>query len=340
MEKYNNFRDPGTGIQPFLDPKRLRTNESAFKTLSRYLKYSIFFPISIVKFLLISILFAVTFLLDNISFLFSPISFLKRFYLLLVYSIFRVILFLFGFYYIPTNITTLHKGARKPNANTRETTLKSGDIIIANHTSYIEILYFAFKYAPVFTHIGDNGSVERVSVWTALAQVGSMPRKQVRELKGDAIMEFSENVKLNNDGPIIIFPEGTTSNGRGLLKFLPVLNGLNFSKVRVQIFGLRYTYEEFSPTFTVDSKLIHAFWLSTQFINFMEVKQLPYDEIINPPASLLHTIAENSTDGNDVTAKISILLSQVLRLRRIAADRDMKCKFLQFHGETINKKMK
>eukprot|EP00126_Sphaerothecum_destruens_P000412 Sdes_comp10467_c0_seq1m2169 len=69
-------------------------------------------------------------------------------------------------------------------------------------------------------------------------------------------------------GPIVIFPEGTTSNGKSLLQFLPFLadpkqpeNTIPLHKITFQIVGLKYPFQQFSPAFTCGSLFSHLFQL-------------------------------------------------------------------------------
>ncbi|KAJ1548243.1 hypothetical protein HK096_007409 [Nowakowskiella sp. JEL0078] len=211
-----------------------------------------------------------------------------------------------------------------------------GEILVANHISYIDIFYLAAKFAPTFVEIGDNGTVSPISTWKAIADVGLTPKKDLKNLNGLSLEELASKLKTSGGGPIVVFPEGTTSNGRGLLKFLPVLNSLDLSKFRIQLIGLKYEFEEFSPSFTVGSKLFHMFGLLSQFGNFLEVKQLPVDEVRETPNN--QKIAELSNGEDLVTNKIGTLLSQMLRIRRLGLGRDDKSDFLEYYSENTSRK--
>lgn len=69
--------------------------------------------------------------------------------------------------------------------------------------------------------------------------------------------------ELPKNKPIMIFPEGTTTNGKGaLLNFLPVFTHLE--KSRVHVFCLKYPYQEFNPAYICGSIYKHLLVLLCQ----------------------------------------------------------------------------
>lgn len=82
--------------------------------------------------------------------------------------------------------------------------------------------------------------MERLSIWTFLWRVGGFPITPLNSKLEDLdsiLMELSRT----NSGPALLFPEWTTSNGRGILKFTPVLENLSESqwKGSLHLFGLK-----------------------------------------------------------------------------------------------------
>lgn len=108
--------------------------------------------------------------------------------------------------------------------------LNSGDFIIANHVSYVELLYLAFRYSPVFATIvhdeqlkgpkvvcqGILGALLHATIGTSLA-----------DSKGEKLEDIVRKAKQKHWGPVVLFPEGCTTNGRAILVFQNVLTGLN-----------------------------------------------------------------------------------------------------------------
>ena len=63
----------------------------------------------------------------------------------------RLALFLLGIWSIEAGQQSLRKGNLTGAQGASSGGLRSGDIIVANLTSYVDVLYLCFRYSPVFT---------------------------------------------------------------------------------------------------------------------------------------------------------------------------------------------
>eukprot|EP01016_Furgasonia_blochmanni_P035526 TRINITY_DN3944_c0_g1_i5.p1 TRINITY_DN3944_c0_g1~~TRINITY_DN3944_c0_g1_i5.p1 ORF type:complete len:228 (-),score=44.01 TRINITY_DN3944_c0_g1_i5:79-762(-) len=144
MEKYRKFADPGTGINPFIKA----TKKESFK-LSRALRWIYGPPLLTVRLLIIFVMFMLL-LLYHMAF--RRIIFIKeirRMTTLLVNMVcYRVILFCFGFYTIESNFQMFTK--KITNSLQK---MGSGQIVLCNHTSPIDIFYLSCLMSPSFTRI-------------------------------------------------------------------------------------------------------------------------------------------------------------------------------------------
>ena len=72
----------------------------------------------------------------------------------------------------------------------------------------------------------------RVSLFGMLAATGHVPGEYAEEA------EFSsfEAIRMKADRPVVVFPECTTSNGRGLLRFADVFAGIDVPVTRFKVF--------------------------------------------------------------------------------------------------------
>lgn len=117
-----------------------------------------------------------------------------------------------------------------------------GTIIASSCTSPLDILYLAAIFDPIFT-IGQSGSrlVQTVSLEAALASWFDIhiPESLNFSLIGDPA-PLSEIVSQNRNRIVVVFPEGTTSNGRGILKFAPSLLSAA-EDTKIFPISLRYT---------------------------------------------------------------------------------------------------
>ncbi|XP_020250148.1 lysophospholipid acyltransferase LPEAT1 [Asparagus officinalis] len=95
------------------------------------------------------------------------------------------------------------------------------------------------------------------------------------EFKGVSgiITERIEEAFQNKHCPsVLLFPEGTTTNGDYLL---PFRTGAFLAKRPVLPVILRYPYRRFSPAWDSISGVRHVFLLLCQFVNYIEVTRLP-----------------------------------------------------------------
>ncbi|KAG0267075.1 hypothetical protein BG011_009147 [Mortierella polycephala] len=282
--------DQGTGIQPFLPPVPANADHSPLQKAFT-LVLIIVKPIAgALKLILVSIVALVLILLQTLGLVLSPLPPLHRIYSRLISAILlRVILVLLGFFWIRHEVVTLKRGrgsgASKAQSSSRKQAT-SGELIVCNWSSYIDVLYLAFRYNPVFTQIySETLTVRQVSLWEALCQSGSYPDLSPPEgVETLPLMDFVKAMYKKGAGPVVIFPEGTTTNNRAILKFIPIFKDCSVpeTSVDISIVALKYDYSKFAPTFTIgldnSYRLGHLFRTCAQFYNTLSVKSLASDE--------------------------------------------------------------
>lgn len=115
-----------------------------------------------------------------------------------------------------------------------------GTVIASSHTSPLDILYLAAIFDPIFTQSQPGSRLVRpVCLEAALAGCFDIQLPPPFSANQNSI-ELSQFIKQNPNRVVVVFPESTTSNGRGILKLSPSL--LSASKL-TKIFpvSLRYT---------------------------------------------------------------------------------------------------
>jgi hypothetical protein len=145
----------------------------------------------------------------------------------------------------------------------------AGHILISNYSSWIDILYFWTYHSPVFVS-GSEGRFCMESPIELLSRTLKNENAQGSETL-DKIIEKAQSLNC----PIVIFPEGLTTNGRALLRFnvfTDPLPGKTF------LFGLLYSKSDFSPSYSVGSGLYHYYNLSSQLENKLLVKAAVYQK--------------------------------------------------------------
>ncbi|KMZ70929.1 Lysophospholipid acyltransferase [Zostera marina] len=148
-------------------------------------------------------------------------------------------------------------------------------VIISNHVSYLDILYHMSSSFPSFVA---KKSVSRLPlvglISKCLGCVYVQREAKTSDKKGvsGVITDRIQNFHQNNHSPMLmLFPEGTTTNGNFLL---PFKTGAFIAKLPVLPVLLRYPYKRFSPSWDSISGVRHLILLLCQFVNHLEVKHL------------------------------------------------------------------
>jgi len=159
-----------------------------------------------------------------------------------------------GYYYI--------KAKGKPS--------KDVGIVISNHISFLDSLYLSFAYLPAF--VSKTAVLRYPIIGNVIMALQSITvDRNSEDSKKAATEEIQARSVGNKKGlypPILIFPEGTTSNGKGLIKFRV---GAFIPGVPVQPVIIRYYYKHFNPSICYYPIFSMMLILLCQVINYMEV---------------------------------------------------------------------
>lgn len=132
-----------------------------------------------------------------------------------------------------------------------------GDIIFCNHSSYLDPLYLACKFSAIFLFATTDGHLVQTSLWQAFCHPFSDSAMKFSHGRGSvakSLVECAESSGQRMMGPVVVFAEGVTTNGAGVLQFPVSL--LHCGKARVFALGLKYSSSR-AETFTVGSGLLH-----------------------------------------------------------------------------------
>ncbi|XP_059638377.1 lysophospholipid acyltransferase LPEAT1 isoform X2 [Cornus florida] len=192
----------------------------------------------------------------------------------------RVMLFVLGFYWIKDTYRKPDDAGENLNAEAEardesEEPERPG-AIISNHISYLDILYHMSSSFPSFVAKRSVAKLPLVGLISkCLGCVYVQRESKASDFKGvsGVVNERVREAHQNKFAPMMmLFPEGTTTNGDFLL---PFKTGAFLSKVPVLPVILRYPYQRFSPAWDSISGVRHVILLLCQFVNHIEVKQLP-----------------------------------------------------------------
>nr|QZA74853.1 acyl-CoA:lysophospholipid acyltransferase 1a.1 [Camelina sativa] len=198
----------------------------------------------------------------------------------------RVLLFVFGFYWIhetrldrdslmdPNPKTTSAEISQKGDAATEEP--ERPGAIVSNHVSYLDILYHMSASCPSFVAKRSVGKLPLVGLISkCLGCVYVQREAKSPDFKGvsGTVNERVREAHRNKSAPtIMLFPEGTTTNGDYLLTFK---TGAFLAGTPVLPVILKYPYERFSVAWDTISGARHILFLLCQFVNHLEVIRLP-----------------------------------------------------------------
>ncbi|KAH9610396.1 hypothetical protein KSS87_015082 [Heliosperma pusillum] len=189
----------------------------------------------------------------------------------------RALLFTFGFYWISHSYRNSHTFSHQ-NERTDETEeeLEKPGAVISNHVSYVDILYHMSSSFPSFVAKRSVGKLPLVGLISkCLGCVYVQREDKSSDFKGvsGVVTERIKEAHENKDSPMmLIFPEGTTTNGGFLL---PFKTGAFIAGAPVHPVILRYPYKRFSPAWDSISGVRHVVLLLCQFVNYLEVTKLP-----------------------------------------------------------------
>ncbi|GAA6047870.1 hypothetical protein JCM3770_004683 [Rhodotorula araucariae] len=239
-EKFSRWRDGSTGVAPFLVP--LPAGNDQLPPVLQLVTVPVTVLLGAVRTLLVALLLLAHFVLvDGVLAVFS---FAPPVYALLSracnVSIARLVLAVLGVVHIRVEAVQLRKTGRSPP--TVPFSPRKGDLIVANSSSYVDLLYLTFRFNPTFvlpvtspTSSSKITGWRRVTLLTAILANGSLP--ETRE-GGETLDEVVKRAV----GPVVLFPEATTSNNRALLKLAELATPAGASASPLRTFVLVFKY--------------------------------------------------------------------------------------------------
>ncbi|XP_022757148.1 lysophospholipid acyltransferase LPEAT2-like isoform X3 [Durio zibethinus] len=174
----------------------------------------------------------------------------------------RFILFSFGYQWIR------RKGKPAPR--------EIAPIVVSNHVSYIEPIFYFYELFPTIVASESHDSMPFVGTIIRAMQVIYVNRFSPASRK-NAVNEIKRRASCDKFPRVLLFPEGTTTNGKVLISFQL---GAFIPGHPIQPIIVRYPHLHFDQSWGLVSLAKLMFRMFTQFHNFMEVEYLP---IIMPP---------------------------------------------------------
>ncbi|KAH9866513.1 hypothetical protein J1614_008203 [Plenodomus biglobosus] len=234
MERYSQFRDKGTAIAPFLP-----VPPPPFSL--------VWAPVHIFLFCLrapfvifVSILYFI--FLEYMSFG-STIK----------YGVLWLMLSFPGVWWVDLQVDGVKRGQLH---SAKENLPSAGTIIASSFTSPLDPLYLAGIFQPIFTRSYPHTRlVERITLLRAILLAFSPPA--VSPPPTAKLVTLAHLTATNPTKIIAVFPETTTTNGRGILPLSPSLLSAD-GKTRIYPVNLRYTPQD--VTTPVPGGMLNWFW--------------------------------------------------------------------------------
>ncbi|KAL3536900.1 hypothetical protein ACH5RR_000266 [Cinchona calisaya] len=189
----------------------------------------------------------------------------------------RCILFSFGYHWIR------RKGRPAPR--------EIAPIVVSNHVSYIEPIFFFYELFPTIVASESHDSMPFVGTIIRAMQVIYVNRFSHSSRK-NAVNEIKRKASSDQFPRVLLFPEGTTTNGRVIISFQL---GAFIPGYPIQPVVVRYPHVHFDQSWGDMSLAKLMFRMFTQFHNFMEVEYLP---VVSP----VETMKENAVQFGQRTS--------------------------------------
>ncbi|KYR02558.1 hypothetical protein DLAC_00694 [Tieghemostelium lacteum] len=330
MEKYSKWRDGPTGIHPLIPTSAKPTtlvSTLIFKVLLGPILVLVRLPVII---LLVLLLVAIDFITKAI-----PIGFISRFINRGFTIVLCRLIFLFmGFFKIDEYTESLGNRSKDPVGDIRSYALN--DVVIVNHSSYVDILYLQYRYSPIFavppndrnpTNI--DGKLVPMNLIQALQNaIYSRVQLSTRSVPTQDLLKKIDSSWM---GPLVILPEGTTSNGQGLLNIAPVFtSSSNIKSIdSVHVVGINYFTWCYPVSYpSVGSFILHFLRLISQFSNLIEIKYLCRNKMTPlPTTSNLSLYDDDIHTWFDTTFKT---LASLVNTRRTKITSHDKLNFMSY----------
>lgn len=219
MEKFSKFTDETVGVNGFVQQPYKPSFCSRFTGL-------LWLGIRLPLFLILGTIVYAVEILINICSGITPLTSLLR--IVFERPLVRALLFCLGFHRI-NGIYSPHKQSIRLRSSASRPThaIKNNDILLVNHSSYIDILYLVYAYSPLFVIRNNEGKLitvpflQAISFYRSQTFYSTVSPLEKNTNQKDKITETSVKELLNREysSPLVIFPEQAPSNNKVILSF-------------------------------------------------------------------------------------------------------------------------
>jgi len=277
MEKYRDWTDLGTGVNPFVPPYKSQTFGI------RMFSYTLGIPIAILKLLTFTLLFVVLGLSSILMAVVGVIPVLGRMVQRLTDKcLARAMLVMLGVFVIQEK----KLGPPKP---TKNGTINAGDVLICNYTSYADVLYLIQAWSPVFATVSvplsGSGELQIASMGGFRALLHSLSHSSPSSGSGKSLKEVAASAKRNGQ-VVVLFAEQVRTNGISVIQFAEHM-GPAVTAVDGNVHAVAFVHgqKRNSLPFTAGRAMVHMFKIMMQPWQTMLVKTIPANQLSAKPDS-------------------------------------------------------
>ncbi|WCJ23120.1 Lysophospholipid acyltransferase LPEAT2 [Euphorbia peplus] len=247
-----------------VDP--FRNNTPKIEGVYEVLKVLICLPIAAVRLVLFGVCLGLGYLATKLALLgwkdrSNPMPSWRSSFMWITRLCARAILFSFGYQWIR------RKGKPAPR--------EIAPIVVSNHVSYIEPIFYFYELFPTMVAAESHDSIPFVGTIIRAMQVIYVDRFSQSSRK-EAVNEIKRKAACDRFPRVLLFPEGTTTNGNVIISFQL---GAFIPGFAIQPVVVRYPHVHFDQSWGCVSLGKLMFRMFTQFHNFMEIEYLP---IVSP----------------------------------------------------------
>mmetsp|Transcript_22442 Transcript_22442/g.40498 ORF Transcript_22442/g.40498 Transcript_22442/m.40498 type:complete len:347 (+) Transcript_22442:90-1130(+) len=185
---------------------------------------------------------------------------------------------------------------------------KRGCIVLANMQGLTDVLYLGMKLDPVFVFPAADGTPIAYSLLGALRRAGAR-RASIAEKNSQTLAGIAEDAQKSWKGPVLVFPEGARTNGSAVLAWkAKTFAGLESvtKPVGTALVAVEYSKGgSYTPHHTVGTSFKHIFWLCCQpwhnvktvWLASSEVEAAVKDKPLVESVSFLRTVLVRMLPG-------------------------------------------
>ncbi|KAK2873762.1 hypothetical protein FQN49_002090 [Arthroderma sp. PD_2] len=241
-----------------------------------------------------------------------------------------------GIWWVDLQIEGVKRGSLAKHQKTRLP--GPGTIIASSFTSPVDVLYLAAIFNPIFTaSYPSTQKVKQVPLLQAILRAFSSPQPVPSRASRSELTDLATLIKQHPNRCIVVFPECTTTNGKGILELSPSLCSAPAS---ARIFPVNLRYEPADITTPIPGSYVTFTWnlLSkpTHFIRVRIAESIKRGSTVD--VSLQNLGDESDTSLNLEQQKLMFLVGDSLarlgRVKRVGLGVRQKQEFVRMWDTT------